>query len=61
MTFPGAMTQYQSCQQRVSSECATLDNTPDEGWSQLYYWLNQDPRTAQPVLRWVTDIRWQIR
>ncbi|MFZ6018108.1 MAG: hypothetical protein ACOYXO_00745 [Chloroflexota bacterium] len=61
MTFAGAMTQYQSCQQRPSAECATLDNTPDEGWSQLYYWLNQDPRTAQQVLRWVTDIRWQIK
>jgi len=61
MTFPGAMTQYQSCQQRRTDECETLDNTPEEGWSQLYYWLNQDPRTAQPVLRWVTDIRWQIR
>ncbi|WP_322791586.1 hypothetical protein [Bellilinea sp.] len=61
MTFAGAMTQYQSCQQRRTAECATLDNTPDEGWSQLYYWLNQDPRTAQQVLRWVTDIRWQIR
>ncbi|MEW6505563.1 MAG: hypothetical protein AB1457_16515 [Chloroflexota bacterium] len=61
MTFAGAMTQFQSCQQRPSSECATLDNTPDEGWSQLYYWLNSDPRTAQQVLRWVTDIRWQIR
>ena len=61
MTFAGAMTQYQSCQQRPSAECATLDNTPEEGWSQLYYWLNQDRRTAQQVLRWVTDIRWQIR
>ncbi|GAP09424.1 hypothetical protein BECAL_00568 [Bellilinea caldifistulae] len=61
MTFAGAMTQFQSCQQKKSAECATLDNTPDEGWSQLYDWLNQDPRTAQQVLRWVTDIRWQIR
>jgi hypothetical protein len=61
MTFAGAMTQFQSCQQRKSAECETLDNTPEEGWSQLYDRLNQDPRTAQQVLRWVTDIRWQIR
>jgi hypothetical protein len=61
MTFAGVMTQYQACQQRNTAECATLDNTPQEGWEQLYYWLNQDPRTAQQVLRWVTDIRWQIR
>jgi len=68
MTFAGAMTQYLACQQRYdprnpSQNCDTLkiDNTPEEGWSQLYYWLNQDRRTAQQVLRWVTDIRWQIK
>ncbi len=66
MTFAGAMTQYQSCQQRsgcidVDDPEYSLDNTPEEGWSQLYEWLNKDPRTAQAVLRWVTDIRWQVR
>ncbi len=64
MTFAGAMTQYQSCQQRsgcISSNPAyNLNNTSEEGWEQLFYWLNQDPRTAQELLRWVTDIRWQM-
>lgn len=65
MTFAGAMTQYQSCQQRsgciFTNPAYNLNNTPEEGWAQLYDYLNRDPRTAQPVLRWVTDIRWQIR
>jgi hypothetical protein len=64
--FSGPMTQWQACKQRQSNECTRtdgygLDNTPGEGWQQLYDALNSDPFTAQPVLRWVTDIRWQIR
>ncbi len=64
--FSGPMTQWQACQQRPNNECTRtdgngLDNTPEEGWLQLYSALNSDPLTAQPVLRWVTDIRWQIR
>lgn len=66
INFPGPMTQWQSCQQRGGKECTRtdgygLDNTPEEGWQQLYDALNSDPRTAQDVLRWVTDIRWQIK
>ncbi len=64
--FSGVMTQWQSCQQRPNYECTRtdgygLDNTPEEGWLQLYTALNSDVRTLQDVLRWTTDIRWQIK
>lgn len=62
ISFSGVMTQYQACQQRSSDPtCETLDNTPEEGWTQLMTELNRNPNTVQSVLRWVTDIRWQIR
>ncbi len=63
ISFPGVMTQYQACQQRRTSDptCETLDNTPEEGWTQLMNELNRNNNTAQSALRWVTDIRWQIR
>ncbi|MEN4010828.1 MAG: hypothetical protein ROW48_02210 [Bellilinea sp.] len=62
MVFAGVMTQYQACQQRTSdSLCPILDNTPEEGWTQMMNELNRNANTAQSVLRWVTDIRWQIR
>ncbi len=60
--FVGPMTQYQACVQRSDdSTCPQMDNTPSEGWQQLYDALNSDPLTAQSVLRWVTDIAWQIK
>ncbi len=37
MGFLGAITQEQACLQRPSPICSLLDNTPEEGWSQLYY------------------------
>lgn len=58
MDFAGVMTQSQACQQRG---CSTDDNPPEVGWKQLFDALNADTRTAQPVLRWITDIRWQIK
>ncbi|MHB9033781.1 MAG: hypothetical protein ACYC6L_12135 [Anaerolineae bacterium] len=50
--FSGAMTQYQSCQQKG---CTT--NTPSQGWSQLYEILQSNPATAFNV-KWLTDIKW---
>lgn len=66
INFSGVMTQWQACQQEKNYECTRtdgygLDNTPEEGWQQLYIELNKDPLTAQEVLLWVTDIRWQSR
>lgn len=59
--FSGPMTQWQACQTRPENECLTLDNTPEEGWQQLYTEINKDPLTAQEILLWVTDIDWQIK
>ncbi len=63
--FTGPMTQYQACLQqwdpvtkKGDSSCETLDNTPEEGWQQLYDALNADKDTAQS-LDYVTDIGWQ--
>ncbi len=59
MEFAGVMTQYQACQQRGG--CSGINNTPEAGWMQLRNALNADALTYQPILRWITDIRWQIR
>lgn len=55
MTLMGAVTQYQACQQRGG--CTGTNNTPSQGWSQLWDALNADTRTAQS-LRWSTDMKW---
>lgn len=56
MELLGALTQSLACAD-VGCDPA-LDNTPAQGWSQLWDALNSDPRTAQS-LRYSTDIRWQ--
>jgi hypothetical protein len=62
MDFVGPMTQYQACQVRTSdTSCVYMDNTPEEGWAQLFDAINSDPLTRQDLLRWVTDITWQIK
>lgn len=55
--FPGVMTQYQACVQAPAGQCAGINNTPDQGWTQLVTELNKDSRTAYSP-RWSTDIRW---
>jgi hypothetical protein len=62
--YIGPMTQYGACQVRSNDYgCSSgqTNNTPEQGWIQLYNELNKDPLTAQNILRWVTDITWQIR
>lgn len=60
--FSGPMTQYQACIQRNGDPtCPQMDNTPSQGWQQLYDALNASSYTTQSVLRWVTDIAWQIK
>ena len=54
MIMAGALTESGACQQ-VSCP-AVLQNTPQEGWQQLYNALNADPRTKQ-TLSWSTDIK----
>lgn len=55
MDFSGTLTQYGSCQQ-VGCQ-SELDNTPAQGWTQLYNELNSDPKTAESILS-PTDIKW---
>ena len=56
--FPGLMTQWQSCVNNSDPECKYLNNTPQDGWTQLQSLVNGDPRTAH-LIRWVTDIKYQ--
>lgn len=55
--FPGVLTQSQACQQ--VGGCSGINNTPAQGWTQLYNALNADSRTANPTIRWSTDIKWK--
>jgi hypothetical protein len=56
--FAGVMTQYQACQ--TNGPCPGSDNTPDQGWQQLWHQLNDanDLRLTQNP-PWVTDVRWR--
>jgi hypothetical protein len=54
ISFEGTITQSGACATRP---CGTLDNTPDEGFLQLYTVLNSDEYTSQD-LEWSTDIKW---
>lgn len=60
--FQGAMTQYGACLQRggCTSSSSSVDtmNTPQEGGTQLWDYLNKDPATSINYLRWLTDIRY---
>lgn len=58
--YPGLMTEWQSCQQYPSG-CDPIDNTPNDGWSQLKSELAYWPVTTQPYIPWVTDIAWTPR
>ncbi|PEC20012.1 hypothetical protein COM96_21940 [Bacillus cereus] len=62
MIIAGVMTQYQACLDQGG--CSGTNNTPEQGWTQLWNALNSDSQTAQTLLnpqtlRWVTDITWQ--
>jgi len=63
IVFSGVMTQMQACQQRSGTDpsCASLDNTPAEGWAQLVDAISSDAFTQTNLPRWSTDIRWQIK
>lgn len=63
MIISGTMTQYQACIDQ-GDPCSGTNNTPEQGWTQLWDLLNADPETAQTLLnpstlRWSTDISWQ--
>lgn len=56
MQFIGPMSQYQACLQRGG--CNSINNTPQQAWTQLYALLNGDPRTDGETLPYLTDIFW---
>lgn len=59
MEFIGVFTQWKACQKSSPDQCINLglDNTPAQGWMQLYTELAKNPATAQSP-RWSTDIKW---
>jgi hypothetical protein len=56
MNFVAALTQYHACLQ-IPSGCSGMDNTPGQGWTQLYDQLNSDSRSADTSF-YSTDIRY---
>lgn len=56
MDIKGSVTEYQACLQ--NGNCQGIDNTPEQGYTQLTQALNTDPDTAQKVL-WATDMKWR--
>jgi hypothetical protein len=64
MRFVGAFTQYDACHDPNNipegPNCIRdgLDNTPTEGWTELYNAQNADERTVQN-LNWSTDVTWK--
>jgi hypothetical protein len=63
MYFRGVFSQWSACQGdslgAIQCRKYQLDNTPDAAWTQLNNALNKDPKTAQALLRWATDVTWQ--
>lgn len=61
MRFRGSLTQWNACEENRRwnpNACVGTDNRPEEGYLQLYYALNADPRTAQ-TMPWSSDISWE--
>jgi hypothetical protein len=58
MTIQGDMTQRTACNE--VGGCSGVDNTPSEGWGDLYNALNHhtSPSQTSQSLRWATDIEW---
>ena len=57
--FNGPTTQYTAFQPRSNDPtCTELDNTPEDGYKQLYTLLNLDPLTEQTSMYWSTDMKW---
>lgn len=56
--FIGVMTTYGACQQYPDSVCPYIDNTPQEGWTQLYDLVNGSNLSTWDSIPYVTDIRW---
>lgn len=61
--FSGVMTQSGACAQRGGCTFTNNDtaNTPQEGWSQLWYRTYNDLDTRMLSLPWMTDIRYWVK
>lgn len=55
--FAGTLTNYGACQQYPEPACEYIDNTPEQGWQQLYDLVNKDPKTYDD-LKYSSDIQW---
>ena len=58
--YRGLMTQWQACQQ-YPGKCEGTDNSPSEGWTQLFGEINYWSVTAQSTIPWLTDIKWEVK
>jgi hypothetical protein len=65
MGFKGSLTQWNACQenQQINPNACVYandrsDNTPSQGYLQLYNAINADPHTARSM-PWSTDMSWQ--
>lgn len=56
MFIQGSVTQYQACLQ--IGGCQGTNNTPDQGWQQIYNALQSSSVTAQPKVWDSTDFQW---
>jgi hypothetical protein len=56
VSFAGELTEHTTCAIPGINWCTGIDNTPAQGWNQLYQQLNSSPATAQQSLPWSTDI-----
>ncbi|MBE0696334.1 MAG: hypothetical protein IH586_05370, partial [Anaerolineaceae bacterium] len=57
--FIGVMTTYGACQQSPGdTSCPYIDNTPAQGWTQLYNLVNGSDMSTWDSIPFVTDIRW---
>jgi hypothetical protein len=54
--FAGELTEHTTCSIPGITWCTGIDNTPTQGWDQLYQQLNSSPATAQRSLAWSSDI-----
>lgn len=61
IVFRGSLTEWNACQEQADPNyCPShgIDNTPSQGYMQLYTAINHDPHTAQS-LPWSSDMSWE--
>lgn len=58
MDFAGTLTTFGACQQYPDNSCPYIDNTPEEGWTQLYNLINGSNTATYDDLTYASDIEW---